>query len=220
MLGVSFNTLRRRIDAGQVQAERVRRPQGHVWRVYLDADHRSDQRAEQDATQDAASTLPQPPDVLRAGAMATYTRSLLEPLVNRLAEQERTIRGQAEELGRLRERVTTLEAPNPHESAISSNLGPIEPDPRGATGTPFARSDRAHAQRGRSGAVVAPMGGLVLMVSLLKMIVLRAVARTPARWRRGEPALVIRDEPPHTGRVRGDAYAAKPDHPVPALPSG
>jgi excisionase family DNA binding protein len=36
ILGVSLNTLRRRIDAGQVRAERVERPQGHVWRVYLD----------------------------------------------------------------------------------------------------------------------------------------------------------------------------------------
>lgn len=36
VLGVSHNTLRRRIEAGQVRAERVERPQGHVWRVYLD----------------------------------------------------------------------------------------------------------------------------------------------------------------------------------------
>jgi hypothetical protein len=129
-LGISLNTLRRRIDAGQVRAERVSRPQGHVWRVYLDADHRADQRAEQGATQDAGSTLPQPPgDILRAEAMATYTRSLLEPLVSRLAEQERTIREQAEELGRLRERVAMLDSPNPHQSAIAANLTAQTPDP-------------------------------------------------------------------------------------------
>ena len=62
--------------------------------------------------------------------------------------------------------------------------------------------------------------GEAVMVSVLEMIVLRAAARTPARWRGSEPALAIRDEPQHTERVRGGAYAAKPDHPVPALPSG
>jgi excisionase family DNA binding protein len=36
VLAISLNTLRRRIEAGQVRAERVERPQGHVWRVYLD----------------------------------------------------------------------------------------------------------------------------------------------------------------------------------------
>jgi excisionase family DNA binding protein len=134
MLGVSLNTLRRRIDAGQIRAERVSRPQGHVWRVYLDAGQRSDQHAEQDA----GSTLPQPPgDVLRAEAMATYTRSLLEPLVNRLAEQERTIRELAEELGRLRERVATFEAPTSHQTREASNLTAHAPDPsRGPSGPP------------------------------------------------------------------------------------
>lgn len=98
-LGISLNTLRRRIEAGQVRAERAERPQGHVWRVYLDGG----QHAGQEAAQEAPSTMQQPPgDVLRAEAMATYTRSLLEPLVERLAEQERIIRDQAEALGGLR----------------------------------------------------------------------------------------------------------------------
>jgi excisionase family DNA binding protein len=134
VLGISLNTLRRRIAAGQVRAERARRPQGHVWRVYLGTDERSEQHAEQhaeqEAEQDAGSTLQEPPtDVLRAEAMATYTRSLLEPLVNRLAEQERTIRDQAEELGRLRERVATLQAPESHQTREASNLTAHAPDP-------------------------------------------------------------------------------------------
>lgn len=48
----------------------------------------------------------------------------------------------------------------------------------------------------------------------------RETLRLPPFGRRREPALVIRDEPQHTGSVRGGAYAAKPDHPVPALSSG
>jgi hypothetical protein len=136
MLGISLNTLRRRIRAGQVRAERVERPQGHVWRVYVDdrqpAGHRADQ--------EAPGTVQQPPgdgvgrnlptDVLRAEAMATYTRSLLEPLVARLAEQEAIIRDQAEELGRLRERVATL----------SRNLDDPDPTPTPSPPTPDGRA--------------------------------------------------------------------------------
>jgi len=36
-LGVSVTALRRRVAAGQIKAERVDRPQGSSWRVYLDA---------------------------------------------------------------------------------------------------------------------------------------------------------------------------------------
>src|SRR3954447_14128866 len=37
ILGVSVTAVRRRVAAGQIQAERVERPQGSSWRVYLDA---------------------------------------------------------------------------------------------------------------------------------------------------------------------------------------
>jgi hypothetical protein len=55
--------------------------------------------------------------VERAEAMAAYTRSLLEPLVNRLAEQEVIIRDQAETIGSLRERLAVAEAPKAPEPA-------------------------------------------------------------------------------------------------------
>jgi excisionase family DNA binding protein len=35
LLGISTNTVRRRIKQGSLQAERVSRPQGYVYRVYL-----------------------------------------------------------------------------------------------------------------------------------------------------------------------------------------
>ena len=35
-LGISLNTLRRRIAAGEIKAEKIERPQGFVWQVYLD----------------------------------------------------------------------------------------------------------------------------------------------------------------------------------------
>src|SRR5215207_3557322 len=35
LLGCSLNTLRRKIKAGEIHAERVSRPQGHTWHVFL-----------------------------------------------------------------------------------------------------------------------------------------------------------------------------------------
>ncbi len=110
VLGVSLNTLRRRIAAGQVRADRVQRPQGHVWQVYLDDAAPCRDRADGTVQRDGAGTVQQPPaDLMRAEAMATYTRSLLEPLVARLAEQEQIIRSQAEEVGALRAQLAAAE---------------------------------------------------------------------------------------------------------------
>src|SRR5687767_6167404 len=38
ILGRSVSAVRRQITSGQIRAERVQRPQGSVWRVYLDGD--------------------------------------------------------------------------------------------------------------------------------------------------------------------------------------
>jgi len=122
ILGVSLNTLRRRIDAGQVRADKVQRPQGHVWRVYLDSVQQppapAQQRSEQDAGstlhQDADSTLQQPAtSLMQAEAMAAYTRSVLEPLVTALERSEDHARELEHENGRLGaelERATTAVA--------------------------------------------------------------------------------------------------------------
>src|SRR4051794_12069865 len=70
ILGVSLGKVRRQISAGQIQAERIERPQGYVWRVYLDGRQQATQDAEQPPTstlpQDAGS-VPQPPgtDIMR-----------------------------------------------------------------------------------------------------------------------------------------------------------
>jgi len=56
VLGVSVNTLRKRIRAGQVRAERIERPQGYVWQVYLDGLQPPDQRADDPSIQEAPST--------------------------------------------------------------------------------------------------------------------------------------------------------------------
>jgi len=101
MLGVSVNTLRKRIRTGQVRAEQVQRPQGYVWQVYLGDLHPPGQPADDPAGQQAPWSLQNPPTALmQAEAMAAYTRSLLEPLVRHVAELETTVRCQAETIGR------------------------------------------------------------------------------------------------------------------------
>ena len=148
ILGVSLNTLRRRIEAGQVRAERVERPQGHVWRVHLDGVQDADRPAGQNAAgtlpQDAPSTLQQTPaELMRAEAMAAYTRSILEPLVARLAEQEAVIRDQAEQVGSLRarldqarEQLRALEAPKSHQSHQGSRETAEAPNPTAESSDP------------------------------------------------------------------------------------
>src|SRR5215213_6946498 len=56
VLGISLNTLRKRIADGQVRAERVERPQGHVWRVYVDGADRSIDPPDDMLHQDGAGT--------------------------------------------------------------------------------------------------------------------------------------------------------------------
>jgi hypothetical protein len=133
MLGVSPNTVRRWCATGKLRSEQVPRPQGYAVRVYLDevpSQVTSQVPPDEVLRQGPPTSHGQvPTDLLRAEAMATYTRSLLEPLVNRLAEQERTIRELAEELGRLRERVATFEAPTSHQAREASNLTAHAPDP-------------------------------------------------------------------------------------------
>ena len=139
VLGVSLNTLRRRIAAGQVRADRIQRPQGHVWQVYLDGAAPCRDGSGGTVQRDGAGTVQQPPaDLMRAEAMATYTRSLLEPLVARLAEQEQIIREQAEQIGSLRaqlaaaeDRLTRPAVQNAQQGPSAPNLGaqPGEPTP-------------------------------------------------------------------------------------------
>lgn len=137
---MSLNTLRRRITAGEVRAERVTRPQGHVWRVYLDVEPAPAQHA----AQPAASRLPQQPDstllhapasaqpsteIQRAEAMAGFLTPLLqqaiEPLVAELGATRRQLVDQGEALGRLR---AELEHAQATIRALQPPAAPAEPE--------------------------------------------------------------------------------------------
>jgi hypothetical protein len=127
ILGVSVNTLRKRIRAGQVKAERVQRPQGYVWQVYLDARHPPDQPTDDPPSQQAPWSLQDPPTALtQAEAMAAYTRSLLEPLVAHVATLEGALRELERENGRLTAENDALRAQNATVAAPGST---DRPDP-------------------------------------------------------------------------------------------
>jgi hypothetical protein len=101
LLGIGVNTLRRRIAAGQVQAEQVQRPQGYVWRVYLEGRHPPTQPADDPPIQEATGSLPHPRGVpAQAEAMVsliqTTIATVLGPLVGQLDAQRRTIERMAE----------------------------------------------------------------------------------------------------------------------------
>jgi len=74
VLGVSLNTLRKRIANGQVRAERVQRPQGHVWRIYLDAEHPSNHPSDQNAQLHAAEGFTTVQGLLPNPTLATFSR--------------------------------------------------------------------------------------------------------------------------------------------------
>ena len=92
ILGLSATTIRRRIDAGELEAERVVRPQGTAFLVKVPAD--APPRAEEapGTHQDAPGTLQQEP------AGTTSLAAVLAPLVAQLAAAGETIERQADQL--------------------------------------------------------------------------------------------------------------------------
>jgi hypothetical protein len=107
-----------------------------------------------------AEQVPIMRDLARAEAMAAYTRSILEPLVTRLAEQEATIRGQAETIGTLRAEVTTLKAT---QTLPASNLTPASLD---LLSGPFTRTSWVY--------------GAATLLALVAVVVLLTGPRYPA----------------------------------------
>ncbi len=104
-LGVSVNTIRRWIKDCRVQSERVATPTGYAYRVFPEGVPINGTRADSGTNSGTDQPAPEPattvaPETQRAEAMAVYTKTLLEPLVARLGEQEAVIRDQAETIGR------------------------------------------------------------------------------------------------------------------------
>ena len=108
LLGVSLGTVRRRIARGELRAERVQRPQGHVWQVWLepaqDAATVPNQPPASALPYSFGSTLPQDaaPVTARATMVAPLIEQALRPLVAELADTRQQLVQQAEELGRFK----------------------------------------------------------------------------------------------------------------------
>lgn len=119
ILGVSTQTVRRMLKRGQLEGQRVHRPQGTAFVVTLPVEATGD-------TQDATVTQQSPPNVSRSNAtpseqMATLAAAFLTPVLAPLVAEitasrqagerkDDIIRVQAETIGELRATVATLEA--------------------------------------------------------------------------------------------------------------
>jgi hypothetical protein len=108
LLGIGVNTLRRRIAAGQIRAAQVERPQGYVWRVYLNGRHPPNDPTSEPPIQEATGSLPHPPtQIAPAEAMVsliqTTIATVLGPLVAEQTALRQTVERQAEIIAELRE---------------------------------------------------------------------------------------------------------------------
>ncbi len=132
--GVSVNTIRRWIREGRLRTERIERPQGYVVYVHLPEHVPTPEQVSEEARDDhVPEQVPIVRDLARAEAMAAYTRSLLEPLVARMAEQEGIIRGLERENGRLAtELAAARTSPPDPEPQPDPFLRPIPPTPNDA----------------------------------------------------------------------------------------
>jgi excisionase family DNA binding protein len=129
ILGVSVATVRRRIRAGELEAETVLRPQGSAFVVRLPVQASA-------GVSDAYDSRQEPRDTMRTEAspeqamlhlVQAAVTPILAPVMARMAEQEATIRQQAETIGELRASYRALEARTAPQSVDPTP----EPSPAG-----------------------------------------------------------------------------------------
>jgi excisionase family DNA binding protein len=128
ILGVSESTVRRMVKAGKLEADRVERSQGHLWLVKLPAP--SGIGSDHPPTV-ATAEGSNPPG---AEALTAWSAAILTPIMARMAEQETTIRDQAETIGTLR---AELDAERRAHSPVAGQETPEPPDPAPEPPSPF-----------------------------------------------------------------------------------
>lgn len=105
MLGVSPTTVRRWVANGKLRSQRFDRPQGEVVRVFVGPEKIETAPVAREQIPELQVPTDVPPradeQAPASSAMAVWSEAFLVPLVNHMAEQEATIRAQAEKLGRL-----------------------------------------------------------------------------------------------------------------------
>jgi excisionase family DNA binding protein len=134
-LGVSVNTIRRWIKEGRVRSERVVTPTGYAYRVFPDGvpvigTHAGTGSGTDSDTKDASDQLGPGPsttvalETQRAEAMAAYTRSLLEPLVQTIERLAGELREVEREVGELRAENRALVARTGAQT-VEPTMGPV-----------------------------------------------------------------------------------------------
>ncbi len=125
ILGVSVDTVRRRLKRGEFEARQVRTQHGPTWEVCLGSLQGASAPAAEGAAQGAHGA-----DEDRSQALATWAASLLVPIAAELSEARKTIERQAGEVADLREergRLTAeLEAERATNNAYKSRLEAAE----------------------------------------------------------------------------------------------
>src|SRR4051794_2332883 len=127
ILGVSESTVRRLVKAGKLEAERVLRPQGHVWMVRVPAPS-TDPPA--DPPRWIGASPANPPE--QPAPLAAWVTSVLEPLVTELGPSRQRIEPLARENGRLAAENDALRAsqqPQAGSTAPDPQEPPTEPAP-------------------------------------------------------------------------------------------
>ena len=145
ILGVSTQTVRRMVKRGRLEGQRVHRPQGSAFLVSLPAEDGAGD-TDATATQQPAGNVSRSKRQEQAGTpelMAAWSETFLGPIMARMAEQETTIREQAETIGREAAELAALRAQ-------STTLAPSE-----STERPDL-TRRSHPGRG-GGAVAGDM---------------------------------------------------------------
>jgi excisionase family DNA binding protein len=108
LLGVSGATIRRMIRDGRLVGERVLRPQGTAFLVWIPADA-SAGAGDASSTDQAARVMARdnasPADVM----LAAWSRAVVEPLTRLIEDQQRQLSERAETIGRQAERMAALE---------------------------------------------------------------------------------------------------------------
>jgi excisionase family DNA binding protein len=122
ILGVSTATVRRMVKRGQLEGQRVIRPQGSAFLVMLPGDASG-------VTEDAATTRHgagvTPRDNASPGAqLAAWSETFMLPLVAALERSQATVREQAETIGTLRSERDAARAEN---EALRASQQPTTP---------------------------------------------------------------------------------------------
>jgi excisionase family DNA binding protein len=137
ILGVSVTAVRRRVASGQIRAERVERPQGSAWRVFLDAPPPSRSTGEGERARErhhAPGDAPQPePGAADVAALI----ALVGQLADKLAASNAAAAMWQERARVLADRLA-LAAPDAAHSPGASNPTREPSDPAPASPTRFS----------------------------------------------------------------------------------